>query len=145
MAGVRRVTRSILRYFYPLYAFLIVLQVYFAGEGIFGNRDKEILIEEHDSLELHRGMGFFLTTLGALLLLILALLAWFPSMRTRVFSILLPILLFVQLVLPGGGRWVAGLHPVNALVLLGLLGYLSRELWRGRAHTAEERSAVGTA
>ena len=39
MAGVRRVARSILRYVVPLYVFLIVLQVYFAGEGIFGAGD----------------------------------------------------------------------------------------------------------
>jgi thiol:disulfide interchange protein len=47
-----------------------------------------------------------------------------------VLSILLPILLFVQAILPSAGRWVAALHPVNAFVILGLLGYLSSVMWR---------------
>ncbi len=39
--------------------------------------------------------------------------------------------MIIQLFLPEGGRWVAALHPVNAVVLLGLLGYLSSWFWRG--------------
>ena len=81
MAGVRRVTRSILRYLYPLYVLLIVLQVYFAGEGIFGARDTDTPIEDAHQLELHRGFGFFIAQPGALILLILALLAWFRNTR----------------------------------------------------------------
>ena len=46
MAGVRRVTRSILRYVFPLYVLLLILQVYFAGEGIFGARDADQTIED---------------------------------------------------------------------------------------------------
>jgi hypothetical protein len=141
MAGVRRVTRSILRYLYPLYVLLIVLQVYFAGEGIFGAGDSSI--EDANSLNLHRDFGFFIAQPGALLLLILALLAWMPNTRLRVLSILLPILLIVQSILPSAGRWVAALHPVNAFIILGLVGYLASSLWRGAA-TAEEVPAATT-
>src|SRR5215212_2000462 len=110
MAGVRRVTRSILRYLYPLYVLLIILQVYFAGEGIFGARDTDTPIEDANALDLHRGFGFFIAQPGALLLLILALLAWLPNTRLRVLSIVFPILLIVQSLLPEPGRWVAALH-----------------------------------
>ena len=144
MAGTRRVTRSILRYLYPLYVLLIVLQVYFAGEGIFGARDTDSPIEDAKQLNLHRDFGFFIAQPGALLLLILALLAWFPNTRLRVLSIVLPVLLFVQAILPSGGRWVAALHPVNAFVILGMLGYLSSALWRGAA-VAEEVPAAEAA
>jgi len=135
MAGVRRVTRSILRYLYPLYVLLIVLQVYFAGEGIFGARDTDTPIEDAGALDLHRGVGFFIAMPGALLLLILALLAWLPGTRWRTLSIVFPVLLFVQALLPGAGRWVAALHPVNAFLLLGMAAYLAWAFWRGELAT----------
>jgi hypothetical protein len=141
MAGVRRVTRSILRYLYPLYVLLIVLQVYFAGEGIFGARDSDTAIEDAKQLDLHRGFGFFIAQPGALLLLILALLAWFPGTRLRVVSIVFPILLFIQALLPEPSRWIAALHPVNAFILLGMAGWLSWTLWHGADVTAEESPA----
>jgi hypothetical protein len=131
MAGVRRVTRSILRYVYPLYVIAIILQVYFAGEGIFGAGDSSI--EDAHSLNLHRDFGWFISQPIALLLLIVTLLAWLPNTRLRVLSILAPILLFVQSILPEAGRWVAALHPANAFVILGMFGYLSWSFWRGEA------------
>ena len=142
MAGVRRVTRSILRYLYPLYVLLIVLQVYFAGEGIFGARDSDTAIEDAKHLNLHRDFGFFIAQPGAFILLILALLAWFPTTRLRVLSIVFPILLFVQALLPEPTRWIAALHPVNAFILLGMAGWLSWRLWHGAAATAEEPPAA---
>ena len=144
MAGVRRVTRSILRYLYPLYVLLIVLQVYFAGEGIFGARDTDSPIEDANQLELHRGFGFFIAQPGALILLILALLAWFQPTRLRVLSIVFPILLIVQSILPEASRWISALHPVNAFILLGMAVYLSWTFWRGDALAAEEEPTVGT-
>ena len=145
MAGVRRVCRSILRYAYPLYVLLIILQIYFAGEGIFGARDNDTAIEDAKQLNLHRDFGWFISQPGALLLLIIALLAWFPGTRMRTLSILLPILLIVQSILPAASRWVSALHPVNAVVILGMVGYLSWALWRGGALAAEEPATVRAA
>jgi hypothetical protein len=134
MEGVRRVSRTILRYFASLYVLVIILQIYFAGEGIFGAEDETI--EDAKTLDLHRGVGWILTEPLALLLLIVALLAWLPDKRLRIISIVLPFLLFVQLILPSTGRWVAALHPVNAMLLLALFGYLASALWRGRRAAA---------
>ena len=142
MAGVRRVTRSILRYVFPLYVIAIVLQVYFAGEGIFGDRDKDVIIEEGDALDLHRGFGWFISQPIALLLLIVVLLAWFPNKRVRWLAIAAPILLIIQSILPAADRWIAALHPVNAFVILGVFGYLSSALWRGRAAVEEPPPAA---
>jgi hypothetical protein len=141
MAGVRRVTRAILRYVYPLYVVAIILQVYFAGEGIFGAGDSSI--EDANSLDLHRGFGWFISQPIALLVLIVTLLAWLPNKRLRVLSILFPILLIVQSILPEAGRWVAALHPVNAFVVLGLAGYLASSFWRGSV-TEEEAPPAAT-
>jgi hypothetical protein len=142
MAGVRRVCRSILRYAYPLYVIAIVLQVYFAGEGIFGAGDSSI--EDANSLNLHRDFGWFISQPFALLLLIVTLLAWVPNKRVRWLSIAAPILLIVQSILPSAGRWVAALHPVNAFVLLGLMGYLTWSFRSGEAVAEEATPAAGT-
>ena len=142
MAGTRRVCRSILRYLYPLYVLLIVLQVYFAGEGIFGARDSDAVIEDAKQLDLHRGFGFFIAMPGALILLVLALLAWFPGTRMRVLSLLFPVLLFVQALLPGASRWISAFHPVNAFIVLGLAVYLAWAMWRGEAVPGKEEPAA---
>jgi hypothetical protein len=141
MAGVRRVTRAILRYAYPVYVVAIILQVYFAGEGIFGAGDSSI--EDANSLNLHRDFGWFIAQPFALLLLICTLLAWLPNKRIRWLSILAPILLIVQSILPETGRWVGALHPVNAFVLLALLGYLTWTFRTREAFTGEATAPAG--
>jgi hypothetical protein len=134
MAGTRRGARSVMKWFAAVYVVLIVVQVFLAGEGIFGlnnikhsddcDKGAAHCIANSKTLDPHRALGFFLTFPGAILFLIVALLAWHPVTRVRVVSIVLPFLAFVQMLLPGAGRWVAGLHPVNAILLLGLFGWL---------------------
>ena len=86
-----------------------------------------------------------MTAPGALLFLIVALLAWHPTTRTRVVSIVLPFLLFIQMLLPGFNRWIAALHPVNAMLLLGLFIWLAYTLRQehGAARTAPGPVAPG--
>jgi hypothetical protein len=154
---MRRRATSILKWFSALYLVLIVIQVYLAGEGIFGlnvikhsdDCDKKgaNLIAEHcvgnsKTLDAHRALGFFLTLPGALLFLICALIAWVPDKRTRIISIVAPILTFVQMILPGTGRWGGALHPVNAILILFLYGWLFYTL---RKEGPEVASAPATA
>ena len=128
MTGVRRVSRSILKYFVALYTVAVVVQIFLAGEGIFGGREEPI--EDAGILDPHRGLGWILTMPGALLLLIVALLAWLPNKRLRWISVALPFVLFIQLILAEAGRWGGAFHPLNAILVLALLGYLARQLWR---------------
>src|SRR2546423_148416 len=131
---MRRGARSVLKWFAALYAVLIVVQVFLAGEGIFGlnnikhadDCDKHPVLCAGGSgtLDAHRGLGFFLTMPGALLFLIVALIAWHPNVRIRTVSIVLPFLAFFQMILAGLGRWAAAFHPVNAILLLGLFGWV---------------------
>jgi hypothetical protein len=138
MAGVRRGARSVLKWFSALYVVLIVLEVYLAGEGIFGlnnirhsndcDKAGAHCIANSKTLDAHRALGFFLTFPGAILFLICALLAWYPNTRIRTVSIVVPILTFVQIILPGLGRWGGAFHPVNAILILGLYGWLFYQL-----------------
>jgi hypothetical protein len=136
---MRRGATAVLKWFSALYVVLIVIQVYLAGEGIFGlnvikhseDCDKKgaDLVAQHcvgnsQTLDAHRALGFFLTLPGALLFLICALIAWVPNKRIRIVSIVVPILTFVQVILPGLGRWGGALHPVNAILILSMYGWL---------------------
>jgi hypothetical protein len=136
---MRRRATVVLKWFSGLYVVLIVIQVYLAGEGIFGlnvikhsdDCDKKgaNLVAEHcvgnsKTLDAHRALGFILTLPGAVLFLIVALIAWSSNKRIRTISIMAPILTFVQMILPGTGRWGGALHPVNAILILGMYGWL---------------------
>src|SRR5918911_1625614 len=116
---MRQGARTVMKWFAALYVVLIVVQVFLAGEGIFGlnnikhaddcNKAGAACVANSKTLDAHRGLGFFLTMPGALLFLIVALLAWHPKTRVRVVSIVLPFLAFFQMILAGLGRWVSGL------------------------------------
>ena len=140
---MRRRATGVLKWFSALYVVLIVIQVYLAGEGIFGlnvikhsdDCDKKgaNLVAQHcvgnsKTLDAHRALGFFLTFFGAILFLIVALLAWHANKRIRIISILAPILTFVQMILPALGRWGGALHPLNAFLVLGMFGWLFHAL-----------------
>ena len=153
---MRRGAAVVLKWFSLLYVVLIVSQVYLAGEGIFGlnvikhaddcNKSGANLVADHcagtsTTLDAHRALGFFLTLPGAVLFLICALIAWLPEKRVRVISIVAPILTFVQMILPGLGRWGGALHPVNAILILGMYGWLFHTL---RKEGAEAPAAAPT-
>ena len=134
MAGVRRGAVSVMKWFAAVYVVAIIIQIYLAGEGIFGlnniknsdDCDKAAAhcIANSKTLDAHRALGFFLTFPGAILFLIVALLAWHSNKRIRIVSIVVPILTFVQIILPGLGRWGGAFHPLNAILVLGMFGWL---------------------
>jgi hypothetical protein len=149
---MRQGARSVMKWFAALYVVLIVVQVFLAGAGIFGlnnikhaddcDTNPAICAGGSGTLDAHRGLGFFLTMPGALLFLIVALIAWHPNKRTRIVSIVLPFLAFFQMILAGLPRWVAAFHPVNAILLLGLFGWLAYTL---RQEQPQEVMAVAPA
>jgi Family of unknown function (DUF6220) len=139
LTGVRRGARAVLRYYVPLLFLAVIVQIFLAGEGIFGIKAGPEL-DDQNTLDPHRALGFILTEPAALLLLIAALLAWLPDRKLRRVSIALPFLIFLQAPLAWGGRWSGAFHPLNAFLVLGLLGWLSGQLWR--RHRAMDRQAA---
>src|SRR6266545_1019689 len=100
----------------------LVLQFYLAGAPIFGVRL---------SFEPHRILGFALIIV-AILFLVLALVGRLGR-KLIGFSTLLVFLTIVQAILPslrGIAPWIAALHPVNALALIGVSAMIRRN---GRA------------
>ena len=111
----------------------VIVQFFLVGYGLFDMKHGAT-IDNAKSLDAHRGVGFLLSDLGAGLILILVLLAW-PQRRLLLRWIVLAALAFVQGILAtvGFNHWVIGMfHPVNALILLGLSGWLAHYAWRTR-------------
>lgn len=148
---------GVLKWLSALYIVLIAIQVYLAGEGIFGlnvirhsdecDKKGADLIAQHcagnsKTLDAHRALGFILTTPGAILFLLVALVAWHSDKRIRNISIAVPILTFVQSILAAAGRWGGALHPVNAFLILGMYGWLFHALRKDAPDAAAEPAAV---
>jgi hypothetical protein len=141
VAGLRPGARTVMLWFARLMALAIVVQILLAGEGIFGLKNVKKL-DDAKTLDAHRALGFIIADPGALLFLIVALLAWHPNTRIRAISIGLPILTFVQGILGGGGRWVGMFHPLVAFILLAGYGWLGGHLYRERAGAVEAQPAT---
>jgi hypothetical protein len=131
MAAVRRVAWVGLKYVTTLFFLGVIAQFFLVGYGLFAMKHGAT-IDNAKSLDPHRGLGFILSDLGAILLLILALLAWPQPRKLLGAWILLAVLAFVQGILATVGfkHWGVGMfHPVNALILLALSGRLAHYAW----------------
>ena len=148
---MRRGATAVMKWFSAIYVIAIVVAVFLAGEGIFRlNNIKNSddcdkagahCIANSKTLDAHRGLGFFLVA-GSILFLIVALIAWHPNKRIRIVSIVTPVLTFLQDIFAGIGGWVGGLHPVDAILVLGLFTWLFITLRRGGREVAPAPAAA---
>ncbi|UGS38393.1 hypothetical protein [Capillimicrobium parvum] len=102
----------------------VFVQVYLIGAYVFG--------AGAGALDAHRTVGFIAHGLEVLVLIV-ALIAWLPR-RDLALSALLALIGTVQISLAGEHRWVGGLHPLFALVVLVLAAALVLRS-RDRPHT----------
>jgi hypothetical protein len=129
--------RSIFRWWAAILLIASVVQVGFAGIGAFDALDKatagNLGDDEafYDSFTLHAILGS-LILLGTLLLFILALVARVGKQRV-LHSLGIFGLMVAQLILGWSGQELPAilgfLHPVNALVIIALLGTLTQREW----------------
>jgi hypothetical protein len=144
MAAVRRVAWVLLKYVTTLFFLGVIVQFFLVGYGLFAMKHGAT-IDNAKSLDAHRGLGFILSDLGAILLLILALLAWPQPRKLLGAWILLAVLAFVQGILATVGfkHWGVGMfHPVNAIILLALSGRLAHYAWTTRKKEATAPAAA---
>lgn len=131
--------RIIFRWWVLIMLVAVVVQIGFSGIGAFDVADKATAgttIDEdsfYDSFNLHAALGI-LIVLGSLLLFLLALAARAGRQLVLV-SLGIFVLVVAQMILGWSGQElpeVLGfLHPINALVILAVLGMLNQRLWRG--------------
>jgi len=108
----------------------VFVQVYLIGAYIFG--------AGQGALDAHKSMGW--TVHGfEMLVFVAALIAWLPWVDL-VLSLLLAVVGTVQVALASEHRWVGGLHPVLALVVVGLAATL---VLRANRRRRNRRSGPG--
>jgi hypothetical protein len=118
VASIRRFARWALILFTGLFLFAVVLQILTAGFAIFGAT----------SFDLHENLGFTLTHGLSILIFLAALVAWIGP-GDLALAFLIGALTTLQVFLPEiDNRWIAGLHPVNALLLFLLALVLLRRV-----------------
>ena len=131
MTAVQNGAWVALKYVTALFFVGVIVQFFLVGYGLFDMKHGAT-IDNAKSLDAHRFVGFLLSDAGAVLIVALVLLAW-PKRQLLLSWIALAVLAFVQGILAtvGFNHWVLGmLHPVDALILLGLSGYLAHSQWR---------------
>lgn len=133
MNAVRRGAAVAQRYLVSLYFLGVVVQFFLVGYGLFAMKKGDTIDNAH-SLNAHRDFGWALTQYGGALLLLATLIAWQKPLRKRVVPyVVLCLLGFpLQPLLAAGGvhhKFVGMFHPVNAVLLLGLSGFLARRAW----------------
>ena len=129
---------AVYKYLAGILFLAILVQIGFAGYGAFsvaGDVDGGTVNEEQfeDGFGHHAGFGY-LVVLLALILLVVSLIG-----RIRIkHTLILVGLLIVQVLLAWFGfevPWIGFFHPINAVLLAGLSGYLAMSGWRdGTAH-----------
>lgn len=147
MNRVRQGAAVVQRYLVSLYFLGVIVQFFLVGLGLFGMKAGDTIGKAH-SLNAHRDFGWALTEFGGAALLLVTLIAWQKPLRDRVgLYVLLCLLGFpLQPILADAGehhRYVGMFHPVNALLLLGLSGLLTRRAWTAtRARDAIAEAAL---
>jgi Family of unknown function (DUF6220) len=118
--------RNVYRYLIVVLAADIIVQFFLAGAGVF--RAEGGKARHSNAFDAHRANGSLIQAL-ALLLLISAIAArhgrWKAALALFVLSI-------VQGFLAIAG-WAGGLHPLGGLAILGLVGWMAHDAWRGKA------------
>ena len=137
--------RAVYRYWSWLVFLAVIVQVGFAGYGAFatakdiddsGSVDEDMFI---DNFGLHMGLGYIIVLTG-LILLILAAVA-----RHRIkHSAILFGLLVLQVILAWVGFGVPAVgffHPVNALAIFAVSGWIALGEWQTRTATTSAMPA----
>ena len=134
MAAARRIAFQLYRVLIALIAIACVVQIFLAGRGVFGIHGSASL-DDQSSLNAHRDLGEIIG-IGAIIVLVLALIMW--DKRLILWTFVLALLAeFVQhaTALPKH-PWVAGLHPVSGVAILGISASLAHSAWAGKRAAA---------
>ncbi len=128
---------AVYKYLSALVLLAVVVQIGFAGYGAFSvakDTDGDGVVDEkrfEDVFGIHAGFGYLVILLG-LVLLVVALIG-----RVRIkHTLILAGLLILQLLLAWIGYevpWIGFFHPINAMVIAGLVAFIVTTEFRGRA------------
>jgi Family of unknown function (DUF6220) len=115
-----------------LIAAACVVQIFLAGRGAFGVHGAAKL-DDQKSFDPHRALGEIIGLLAVIALV--AALAYWRDKRLIGLTFLLAFMAEVlqHLFALPHHPWVAGLHALDGVAILGLSAWLAHAAWRGRA------------
>ena len=130
MATVGKRAWDVYRVLIALIALACVVQFYLAGRGVFGSH-MGVKLGDETSFDPHRMLGNVIAV-AAIVAFVLALVLW--DMQLVVWTLILAVLAggAQRLTTSSGNAWIAGLHAVSGLAILGISGSLAHRAWRHR-------------
>jgi hypothetical protein len=141
MNAVRSGAAWIYRILITLFTAGVIVQFFLAGLGIFDaipeGSEQTTSSTWEDKIDPHAALGHLLFIPGAILLLILILIAW-TGPRSIGATFGLAVLMLLQIILGAAGEdtpALGALHPVNAVLILALSLFLTWRAWRGNLLT----------
>ena len=134
MPAARRIAWQIYRVLIALIAIACVVQIFLAGRGVFGIHGSASL-DDQSSLNAHRDLGEIIG-IGAIVVLVLALIMWDKRLILWTFILALLAELVQHATALPKHPWVAGLHPVSGVAILGISAWLAHSAWAGKRSAA---------
>jgi Mn2+/Fe2+ NRAMP family transporter len=133
--GLQRGAYQVWRVLIALIALACVVQIFLAGRGAFGVHGN-VKLDDQKSFDPHRALGEIIGLL-AVLAFLAALVAW---RNKRLIWLSLALALMAEILqhlfaLPKH-PWVAGLHALDGVAILGLSAMLAHRAWRSSATPA---------
>ena len=144
MNGAQRAGYQVWRVLVALIAAACVVQIFLAGRGAFGIHGSAKL-DDQKSFDPHRALGEIIGLL-AVLAFLAALVAW---KNRRLIAITFALAVMAEVLqhlfaLPKH-PWVAGLHALDGVSILGLSAWLAHQAWRGGASSVADAPAAAPA
>ena len=144
MNGVQRGAYQVYRVLVAGIAIACVVQIFLAGRGVFGVVPGKKL-DDQTSLDPHRTLGEIIG-IAAVLCLICALIVWRDR---RLIGLTFALALMAEVIQHASALpkhpWVAGLHAVDGVAVLGLSAWMAHTAWRGGGQVpSSEGSASNT-
>ena len=130
MAEVGKRAWQLYRLVISLVALGCVVQFYLAGRGTFGIHG-DATLGDQASFDAHRILGNVIAV-GTLVAVVLVVVLW--DKRLILLTVVLAVLAegVQHLTTTTAHPWVAGLHAVSGLAILGISGSLTHRAWRHR-------------
>jgi Family of unknown function (DUF6220) len=137
MNSIQRGAFTLYRYLIVLFAAACVVQIFLAGRGVFGIRSsgsgKSVndFFDDQKSLDPHRALGEIIGLI-AVVMLIAALVAWRDKRLIGwTFGLAVAAEVLQHAFATPSHPWVAGLHALSGVSILGTGAWLAYDAWRG--------------
>jgi len=131
VAATRRAAWQIYRVLIALVFAACIVQIFLAGRGVFGIRGAAKL-DDQSSLDPHRALGDAISLVAILIFLCAVVML---NKRLMVWTLVLALLAAAVQTATAVPEhpWVAGLHPLSGVAILGISGYLAHSAWARKA------------